>query len=118
MDIVFVLDSSGSVEDSFDLSLRLTRLIVEGLNFAGTRTRVGLLTYSNTPRIRINLNQYSDKQSILNAIAFTQVGLPQLTHFSLDKMVAISQMGIFWCISWTKNVVFWLKFHWSLFPRV
>ena len=91
MDIVFVLDSSGSVEDSFDLSLRLTRLIVEGLNFAGTRTRVGLLTYSNTPRIRINLNQYSDKQSILNAIAFTQVSLPHLTHWGRDKWTPFSR---------------------------
>ena len=72
MDIGFVLDASGSVEKNFDLSLRLTRKIVEGLNFAGGRARVGLLTYSDSARIRFRLDQYGDKQSVLNAIAFTQ----------------------------------------------
>ena len=39
-----------------------------------------------------------------------------LTH-PLDKMAAISQMIFSDAFSWIWNVVFWLKFHWSLFLR-
>ncbi len=73
-DVIFVLDASGSVEENFDLSLQLTRKIVEGLNFAGGRTRVGVVTYSDMANVRFHLNQYQDKQSVQNAIAFTLQG--------------------------------------------
>ena len=39
-------------------------------------------------------------------------------HFPLDKIATISQMIFSYSFSWMKNFVFWLKFHWSLFPRV
>ena len=35
----------------------------------------------------------------------------------LDKMAAISQTIFSDAFSWMKNFEFWLKFHWSLFPR-
>ena len=41
-----------------------------------------------------------------------------LTHLHLDKMVAISQTIFSDAFFWLKSFVFWLKFHWSLFPRV
>ena len=41
-----------------------------------------------------------------------------LTHWGRDKMATISQTTISNTFSWMKNVVFRLKFHWSLFPRV
>lgn len=52
--------------------MNLTRKIVNGLNFAGGRTRVAVVTYADEPTVRFNLNRYSDKVSVLNAIAFTQ----------------------------------------------
>ena len=70
--MVFILDSSGSVEKKFDMAMRLTRRIISGLNFAGGRTRVGLLTYSDQPTVRFHLNEYTDRRSVLNAVAFTQ----------------------------------------------
>ena len=36
----------------------------------------------------------------------------------LDKMAAILQIFFSDVLSWMKNVVFWLQFHWSLFLRV
>ena len=41
-----------------------------------------------------------------------------LTHWDRDKMAAISQTIFSDVFSWMKSVVFWLKFHWSLFLRV
>ena len=39
-----------------------------------------------------------------------------LTHWNWDKMAAISQMTFWKAFSWMK-IVFWLIFHWNLFPR-
>ena len=41
-----------------------------------------------------------------------------LTPLPLDKMATILQTIFSDAFSWMKNVVFWLKFHWSLFLRV
>ena len=40
------------------------------------------------------------------------------THLPLDKMAAFSQTTFSNAFSWMKCLVFWLKFHWSLFLRV
>ena len=45
-------------------------------------------------------------------------GMEGLTHLPLDKMAAISQTIFSKVFLWMENCVFWLKFHWSLFPRV
>ena len=74
MDVVFILDSSGSVEENFELAMNLTREIVQGLNFENDRARVGLLTYHHTSTMRFHLNKYSRKDSVLNAIAFNLDG--------------------------------------------
>jgi len=72
MYVVFVLDASGSVADTFERSMNLTRKIVEGLNFNGGRTRAGVVTYGDQAQIRFKLNEYTDQVSVLNGIAFTQ----------------------------------------------
>ena len=72
LDIVFVLDASGSVEAKFELAMKLARRIIEGLNFAGSRTRVGVMTYADDVTIRFHLDTYNSRDEVLNAIAFTQ----------------------------------------------
>lgn len=86
LDVVFVLDGSGSLEDSFEISLNLTKLIVEGLNFAGGRSRVGVLTFSDQPSVGFYLNRYPDSTSVLNAIAFSQVVGYTNTQAALDQL--------------------------------
>lgn len=86
LDVVFVLDGSGSLEDSFEISLNLTKLIVEGLNFAGGRSRVGVLTFSDQPFVGFYLNRYPDSTSVLNAIAFSQVIGYTNTQAALDQL--------------------------------
>ena len=71
-DIVFLLDASGSVEANYILIQELTKRVVHGLNFDGGRTRVGVITYQNEEKVRFNLNEYTSKDEVLNAIAFDQ----------------------------------------------
>ena len=40
-----------------------------------------------------------------------------VTHLLLDKMAAILQTLFSYAFSWMKSFIFWLKCHWSLFPR-
>ena len=41
-----------------------------------------------------------------------------LTHWGLDKMDATSQTTFSSAFSWMQMFDFWLKLHWSLFPRI
>ena len=41
-----------------------------------------------------------------------------LTYWGWDKMAEISQTTFSNAFSWTEIFQFWLKFHWSSFPRV
>ena len=41
-----------------------------------------------------------------------------LTHLPLDKMAVVLQTIYSHAFSWMKSLVFWLKFHWSLFGKV
>ena len=72
MDISFLLDASGSIEADFDLIQQLTRRIVHGLNFNNDRIRVGVTTFSDVATVRFHMNKYFLKESVLNAIAYTQ----------------------------------------------
>ena len=51
-----------------------------------------------------------------NSISELMTGL--INHLTLDKMATISQTVFSAAFSWMKRFVFWLKFHWSLFPRI
>ncbi|MRC56833.1 VWA domain-containing protein, partial [Bacillus thuringiensis] len=53
------------------MAQEMTRRIVNGLNFDGGRTRVGVVTYSDSAKARFHLNSYTDKTSVLNAISYT-----------------------------------------------
>ena len=49
---MFAMDSSGSVETMFDMSINIAKQIVHGLNFWGGRTRVGVITFADTAEVR------------------------------------------------------------------
>ena len=69
-DIAFVLDASGSVEQSFEMAQLITRQLIDGLNFDSGLTRTAVVTYSDNPTVQYSLEQYTDKRSTLDAIAF------------------------------------------------
>lgn len=73
-DIVFILDASGSVETSYAIQQQLTKQIVQGLNFNGGRTRVGVVSFADSATMQFPLSRYSNKLATLNAIAFLLSG--------------------------------------------
>ena len=68
-DIVFVLDSSGSVgEDNFKVMKDFVKSVVQNLNIGPDNTKVGVITFSRYPVIRLHLDDYTDKTALLQAI--------------------------------------------------
>ncbi|XP_053405850.1 collagen alpha-1(XII) chain-like [Mercenaria mercenaria] len=68
-DIVFVLDSSGSVgEENFKIVKSFVKSVVGNLNIGQDNTRVGIITFSRYPVIRLHLDDYTDKEALLKAI--------------------------------------------------
>ncbi|XP_035826806.1 uncharacterized protein LOC101848762 [Aplysia californica] len=69
-DIVFLLDSSGSVGNSnFKLLLNFVNTLVQDLDIGQNKIRVGVEKFSSRPYNEFNLNKYNDKTSLQNAIS-------------------------------------------------
>lgn len=74
-DIMFLLDSSGSVGTSnFDKQKQFVSRFVDSFNIAPNAVRVGLVTYSTTTANRFNLDRYTTKAALkaaINAVPYT-----------------------------------------------
>ena len=80
-DIVFVIDSSGSIRDqnpgdksydNWDLLLKFMNQMVDVLNIGANQVRVGAVKFSTNAESVFHLNQYSDKNSLKAAISRTK----------------------------------------------
>uniref|UniRef100_A0A913I4D2 EGF-like domain-containing protein n=1 Tax=Strongyloides stercoralis TaxID=6248 RepID=A0A913I4D2_STRER len=73
-DLIFLIDGSGSIGSRVFKSevLRFIAEFVELFDISPTKTRVGLIQYSDQIRHEFDLNQYKDKTSLLNAISNIQ----------------------------------------------
>jgi len=73
-DIVFALDSSGSIgEQNVEQMTRFLELLINSLNVNAndsdhTVSRIGILTYADTATIHFQLNTFSTRIEILQAI--------------------------------------------------
>ena len=73
MDLVFGLDSSGSVpHEAWELLLDFVTGIVQSLLIDQRHARVGLVTFSTVPRSDIHLNEYEQKYELISAIRQVQ----------------------------------------------
>ena len=69
-DIAFIIDNSGSIgHDNYESAKDFVTSIIEDLNVGEDRTRVALITYSDTANLVFNLNRYDHRQEIIPAIA-------------------------------------------------
>ena len=74
MDVVFLVDISGSLEQTgYDLPVAFIQTVVEGLNFRFGRTRVAYVTFAKTPTIHFYLDTYNTNLDILNAVSIDDV---------------------------------------------
>ena len=68
-DVVFVIDSSGSIgSDNFQLIREFTANITTELFRSSSSTAVGVILFESTSRIMFNLKTYTSLSSILSAI--------------------------------------------------
>ena len=69
VDLVFVLDSSGSIgATNFNSMRNFVTTVVNALNIGQNRSQVGVIVFSDVVRIQFHLNTYSNKASLLSAI--------------------------------------------------
>lgn len=69
-DIMFVLDSSGSLGDfNFRQLKKFVVDVTKALDISGNLTQVGVITFNNYPLLRIRLDRYHNKNELLNAIS-------------------------------------------------
>ena len=69
IDLIFVLDASGSVGSSnFELMKDFTADVVRNLDIGLDATRVGLIRYSSGVNVQFNLNTHMTSASLLQAI--------------------------------------------------
>ena len=70
MDIVFLLDISGSVSNVYDVIIAVTRAVVQGLSISEDGVRVGVVTYSDNATVNSNLNTYKVRRSLFICLIF------------------------------------------------
>ncbi|XP_078573554.1 uncharacterized protein LOC144860264 [Branchiostoma floridae x Branchiostoma japonicum] len=70
MDMVFVLDGSGSVgADNFETVKDFVVSVVDGFEIGQSRTRIGVVQYSDEVRNEFNLTEYGNKADVQSAIS-------------------------------------------------
>ena len=68
MDVVLVLDFSGSLDTVFNIVIAFAKEIVYRLPV--DRARVGVISYADDATINFDLNDYLQKEEIINALSF------------------------------------------------
>ena len=72
IDLVFIIDSSGSIQDAgsgnWNLILDFVVKFIESYNIGENNVRVGLTKFSNSGSVEIHLDDYYDKSDLTNAV--------------------------------------------------
>jgi len=74
LDITFVLDLSGSVEEVYDVVIQFAKRSILGLPVGSTQAKVAVITYADMANITFDLNTYTSSLTIRNALAFSKAG--------------------------------------------
>lgn len=74
LDLTFLVDISGSLEEGYDMQVAFMKAIVEGLNFKYHRTQVAFVNYAEDTKTRFYLDTYKEQRDVLNAIGITEIG--------------------------------------------
>ncbi|XP_078660839.1 uncharacterized protein LOC144905190 isoform X3 [Branchiostoma floridae x Branchiostoma belcheri] len=69
LDLIFLLDGSGSITaPNFELVKSFTYSVSRNFDISPNRTRIAVAQYSDTNSLEFNLNRYSRKDEVLDAI--------------------------------------------------
>ena len=70
IDLIFVLDSSGSIgRANYQKMLEFVGDVINKLDIGPDKSRVGVVDYSNSASVPIHLNAYQMNNTLLNAVA-------------------------------------------------
>merc|ERR1712121_503298 len=71
-DLAFILDSSGSIKragpDNWKLVLQFVESVVDKLDVGRDDVRISICSYANNTKINFDLDDFSDKTAVKNAI--------------------------------------------------
>ena len=68
-----MLDFSGSLDQVLEVVIAFAREVTEGLPFALGRARVAVVSFSDEATVNFELDDYSSKQEVLNALSFRYI---------------------------------------------
>jgi collagen type VI alpha len=74
MDIVFLLDLSGSLEEVYDVVIQFAKQSMYGLPIGQSQVRASVITYADQASISFDLNTFSTPAELRNALAFSKAG--------------------------------------------
>jgi len=88
LDVVFVLDASGSIDDTeYDQMKTFVTDLVSGMDVDTGNTRVGAVTFATNVGTTINLNDHSSLNALLPAItALPNIGGNTYTNLVLEHV--------------------------------
>jgi hypothetical protein len=91
-DLVFVLDSSGSIgDDNFKKVKQFVKDVINAFDIGLDKTRVGVVEYSDTASRPFDLNTYDNKTEMLAAVdSIVYFGGSTQTDLGLDMMTSSS----------------------------
>ena len=92
LDVAFVLDFSGSVNDVYDVTIQFTKNVIRSLPMQFGRTRVGLVSFSDNARLQFGLNRYSRRQEVQNAVVFDGAGARGRTNTQEALQLVLSRV--------------------------
>lgn len=85
LDLMFVIDSSGSLRDQFDLQLDVVRNTLNNLAISEDSVRISIVQYASVPLIRFNFDTYFNRADMLKRVdAFTTTGSTTNTGAALE----------------------------------
>ncbi|CAI4221072.1 unnamed protein product [Auanema sp. JU1783] len=92
LDLIFILDSSGSLRDKFQDEIDIIRRIVNHVTIGDTATRVMLVQFSGTQHLEFDFHKFTSREEILEALkvlrhvsGITRIG--GAFEFTLEKMI-------------------------------
>ena len=86
LDVVFMLDMSGSTQSSHERAINFAKRVVYGLDMTFDRTRVGLVSFGDSATTQFDLNTYSGKIEVLNGMSFLPEGGKTNTQDAIQRM--------------------------------
>ncbi|KAI1721088.1 von willebrand factor type A domain-containing protein [Ditylenchus destructor] len=69
LDLIFVLDSSGSLKNKFQDEIDVIRRIVKHVTIGETATRVMLIQFSGVQHLEFDFNKFTDRDELLSVLS-------------------------------------------------